>query len=58
MENKDLFLEFDKKQFDIIKSWHNVSSNEDYSYINFFQIGLALMQYVMLYFIEMQLKKE
>ena len=56
MENKDLFLEFDKKQFDIIKSWQ-CFSNEDYSYVKFFQIGLALMQYVMLYFID-AIKKE
>ena len=36
MDNKSHLLEFDEKQFSIIKSWHNVSINQDYGYVKFF----------------------
>ena len=31
-----LNLTFDKKQLNVIKSWHNVSIKEDFSYVKFF----------------------
>ena len=36
MDNKDLLLEFDQKQFSIIESWHNVSIKEDFLYVKYF----------------------
>ena len=36
MKLEDIHTHFYPKQFDIIKSWHNLSSREDYPYVKFF----------------------
>ena len=36
MKYKDIHTQFYKKQYDIIKSWHNLSIREQYPYVKFF----------------------